>query len=184
VFGGRRGPSEAPRDRPSTAPVRVHSNIQTTQSRSGECLPNGEYSFHIPIVYTSTNRFPRGPIGLRSANPSEAQRRLTTGVVLRGTESLLTHRCRKPDSNFSSLSGSVPLRARGTIGGNHMARLREFLRGWPNSSNPSPSSGESATNCTGGGLRWSPAAIHAPHWNAERAPSPAARRQRVGRQVH
>ena len=33
-------------------------------------------------------------------------------------------------------------------------------------SNPVPFSGESATNCTGIGLRWSPAAIHAPHWNA------------------
>jgi hypothetical protein len=42
---------------------------------------------------------------------------------------------------------------------------------------------ESATNCTGGGLRWSPAAIHAPHWKAHqsaddqmpRTPSPGER---------
>src|SRR5206468_849341 len=31
-------------------------------------------------------------------------------------------------------------------------------------SNPAHSTGESATNCTGGGLRWSPAAIHAHHY--------------------
>jgi len=35
-----------------------------------------------------------------------------------------THRWRKPDSNFSSLSGSVPLRAGGDVRGNHMARPR------------------------------------------------------------
>jgi hypothetical protein len=60
-----------------------------------------------------------------------------------GPGSSLTPRWRKPDSNFSSLSGSVPLRAGGTMGGNHMARPREFLRGGTNSSNPSPSSSES-----------------------------------------
>jgi hypothetical protein len=35
-----------------------------------------------------------------------------------------TLRWRKPDSNFSSLSGSVPLRAGGAVLGNHMARPR------------------------------------------------------------
>ena len=48
------------------------------------------------------------------------------GVVLRGTESLLTHRWREPDSNLSSLSGSVPLRAGGALRGNHMALEGSF----------------------------------------------------------
>ena len=42
----------------------------------------------------------------------------------RGTESLQTPCWRKPDSNSSSLSGSVPLRAGGAVPGNHMPRPR------------------------------------------------------------
>src|SRR6202011_1447716 len=42
-------------------------------------------------------------------------------------------------------------------------RASSILRG-DRELNPVSSNGESATNCTGGGLRWSPAAIHAPHY--------------------
>jgi energy-coupling factor transporter ATP-binding protein EcfA2 len=46
---------------------------------------------------------------------------------LRKWGSLRTPRWRKPDSNFSSLSGSVPLRAGGAVPGNHMARPIEEI---------------------------------------------------------
>jgi len=47
------------------------------------------------------------------------------------------------DSNSSSLSGCVPLQAGGAVRGTTWRARGEFLRGVTNSSNPSPSSGES-----------------------------------------
>ena len=49
----------------------------------------------------------------------------------------------KPDSNFSSLSGSVPLRAGGTVGGNTDEIMKEVIARGTDSSYPFPSSGES-----------------------------------------
>jgi hypothetical protein len=48
----------------------------------------------------------------------------------------------KPDSNFSSFSGSVPLRPGGTCAETTWRARGEFLRGGTVSSNPSSSSGE------------------------------------------
>ena len=62
---------------------------------------------------------------------SEAQKKPRRGgrraLPWRKSGSQLTHGWRKPDSNFSSLSGSVPLRAGGAVPGNHMVARGGFL---------------------------------------------------------
>src|SRR6516165_11951619 len=68
----------------------------------------------------------------------------TTGAVLRGTESLLTHRWREPDSNLRSRScerlfWALPIGDRGTKGGaTYWFRPETPMLAWSGSSRPFP----------------------------------------------
>ena len=92
----------------------------------------------------------------------------TTGVVLRGTESLLTHRWRKPDSNHRSRVTPPSFRRRlchllDSLHADRSARTRTDITRMPaasrgtDGSNPASSNGESASSGISASHDWKPA---------------------------
>ena len=79
----------------------------------------------------------------------QARQRPARGVS-RGTESLLTLRWRGVDSNFESRFQKNDVPTRITASGLALLGQRELHR--PRRGNPLPSCGESATNCSAGGI--------------------------------
>ncbi len=100
--------------------------------------------------------------GARSQQRVNPCRVRPTSSVIWRSGSQKTQRWREMDSNHRSPKGPVFVAEGELRNRTGAAKKGCFLYG-TDGSNPSPSSGESGTNCSGGGLRWSPAAIHAPH---------------------
>jgi hypothetical protein len=93
---------------------------------------------------------PRSPAARRRSSSCQVPQYCRSSRQLMNGSGEAWPRRRRPGRDF-------PILARDLI-------FAYFPQGGTEGSNPAHSTGESATNCTGGGLRWSPAAIHAHHY--------------------